>query len=123
MLDQLLNLLSADRVVVNLQVDYNIIVNRIAARRSCPVCGAVYNLVSNPPQKDCVCDRDGTPLVQREDDKEEVMQKRFVAYNEQTLPVLDFFKSTGYRLVEVTGGNGAPEELTAEIVRRLDNKG
>lgn len=123
MLDGLLNKLGADRVVVNLLVDYNIIVARITARRSCPACGAVYNLVSNPPQKDGVCDRDSMPLVQREDDKEEVMQKRFAAYDEQTLPVLGFFKEAGYRLVEVTGGNGAPEDLTKEIVRLLGNKG
>ena len=76
-----------------------------------------YNLVSNPPKSDGVCDRDRTALVQREDDKEDVMRKRFQAYDEQTLPVMDFFRSNGYRLVEVVGGNGAPEELTAQILR------
>ena len=108
-------------MVVNLVVDYNVIIERIAARRSCPACGAVYNLVSNPPKNDSVCDRDGAPLIQREDDKEEVMRKRFEAYNAQTLPVMDFFKGNGYRLVEAVGGNGAPEELTARILDGLKN--
>jgi adenylate kinase len=120
LLDGLLERLGKARVVVNLLVDYNIIVDRITARRSCPLCGSTYNLVSNPPKQDMVCDRDGTPLVQREDDKEEVMRKRFQAYHDQTLPVLDFFRSAGYRLVEVTGGNGAPEELTAKIRAQIN---
>ncbi len=119
MLDALLVRLGKDKVVINLQVDYNIIVARITARRSCPACGAVYNLVSNPPKRDGVCDRDGVALIQREDDKEEVMRKRFDAYDAQTLPVIGFFRAHGYRVVDVTGGNGAPEDLTAEILKRL----
>lgn len=120
MLHCLLLALRNVKVVVNLLVDYNIIVTRITARRSCPVCGASYNLVSNPPKNDMVCDRDGAALVQRADDTEEVMRKRFQAYDEQTLPVMDFFRVNGYRLVEVVGGNGAPEELTAAILERLN---
>jgi adenylate kinase len=119
MLECLLARLRKAKVVVNLLVDYNIIISRIAARRQCPVCGSSYNLVSNPPKVDGVCDRDGVALIQREDDKEEVMRKRFDAYNEQTLPVMGFFRANGYRLVEVTGGNGAPEELTAKILEQL----
>ena len=118
MLDGLLA--GRDKVVINLQVDYNTIIERITARRSCPTCGAVYNLVSNPPKKDMVCDRDGTPLIQREDDTEPVMRRRFEAYDQQTVPVMNFFRRAGYRLVDVVGGNGAPSELTAEIMRRLN---
>ena len=122
LLGRLLERLGKSRVVVNLLVDYNIIVGRITARRSCPVCGASYNLVSKPPLQDLVCDREGAGLVQREDDQEEVMRKRFEAYDLQTLPVLDLFREAGYRVVEVVGGNGAPEELTAAIRARLDEE-
>jgi adenylate kinase len=122
MLDCMLAKLGKAKVVVNLLVDYNIIVARITARRSCPVCGASYNLVSNPPKNDSVCDRDGAALIQREDDKEDVMRKRFQAYDEQTLPVMGYFGRNGYRLVEVVGGNGAPEELTAQILERLNQE-
>ena len=121
MLDCYLRGTRVPKVVVNLVVDYNVIIERITARRSCPACGAVYNLVSNPPKNDSVCDRDGTPLIQREDDKEDVMRKRFEAYNAQTLPVMDFFKVNGYKLVEAVGGNGAPEDLTARILDGLKN--
>ena len=106
-------------MAINLLVDYNIIVARITARRQCPVCGASYNLDSNPPKKDNVCDREGAALIQREDDREEVMRKRFEAYDRQTLPVMDFFREAGYRLIEERGGNGAPEELTGRILARL----
>ncbi|HEX8985747.1 MAG TPA: adenylate kinase [Bryobacteraceae bacterium] len=122
MLDCMLLKLGKAKVVVNLLVDYNIIVTRITARRSCPVCGASYNLVSNPPKNDTVCDRDGAALIQREDDKEDVMRKRFQAYDEQTLPVMGYFGRNGYRLVEVVGGNGAPEDLTAQILERLNQE-
>ncbi len=119
MLDGFLRRQGRGKVVINLQVDYNIIVARITARRSCPVCGAVYNLVSNPPKNDNVCDRDGAALIQRDDDKEEVLRKRFEAYNAQTLPVIGFFRVHGYRMVDVAGGNGSPQELTDEILKRL----
>jgi adenylate kinase len=119
LLDCLLKRLGKAPVVVDINIDYNIVVTRITARRQCPVCGSTYNLASNPPKHDGVCDRDGTPLMQRADDTEEVLRKRFEAYNEQTLPVMDFFRAQGYRLVEVVGGNGAPEELTATILERL----
>ncbi len=122
MLDCYLRSKELAKLVVSLVVDYNVIIERITARRSCPTCGAVYNLVSNPPKNDSVCDRDGTALIQRQDDKEEVMRKRFEAYNAQTLPVMDFFKVNGYRLVEAAGGNGAPEDLTARILDGLKNE-
>lgn len=119
MLDALLQRMGQPKVAINLLVDYNIIVARITARRSCPACGAVYNLVSNPPKNNEVCDRDGAALIQRDDDKEDVMRKRFEAYESQTVPVMDFFRASGYRVVDVTGGNGAPQDLTAEILKRL----
>ncbi len=119
LLDCLLKRLNREAVVVELAVDYNIIVNRILARRSCPVCGATYNLRSNPPKNDNVCDRDGTPLIQREDDTEEVLRKRFQAYEEQTLPVMGFFRASGYRRVEAKGGDGDPKDVTTAILERL----
>jgi adenylate kinase len=119
MLDALLARLGNTKVAVDLLVDYNIIIERITARRQCPACGASYNLLFNPPKSDAVCDRDSTPLIQREDDKEEVLRTRIAAYEAQTLPVLDFFRKSGYRVVEIRGGNSAPEELTAKVLARL----
>jgi adenylate kinase len=122
LLDRLLLGLNKGKLVIDLVVDYNIIVARITARRQCLVCGSSYNLASNPPKHAGVCDRDGTPLIQREDDREEVLRKRLEAYREQTLPVMDFFRANRYRRVEAVGGNGAPEELTAKILEQLDRE-
>jgi adenylate kinase len=102
-------------VVVDLAVDFDVIVKRITARRQCPVCGAVYNLVSNPPKRDLLCDRDGAALQLREDDREPVVRKRFAAYDEQTAPLLDYFRSSGYRFHVVDGNHGSPESIADEI--------
>jgi adenylate kinase len=122
MLDTYLQSKGIAKVVINLTVGYNVIVKRLAARRSCPVCGTVYNLDASPPRKEGVCDRDGTPLIQREDDKEEVIRKRFEAYDAQTLPVIDFFQSNGYRILE-SGGEDEFEERTAKLMVGLKKNG
>ncbi len=106
----------SEQVVVNLAVDYNVIVGRIGARRQCPHCGASYNLVSNPPQNDSVCDRDGTPLSTREDDQEAVVRQRFQTYEQQTAPLLGYFRSSGGRFYEVDGSTGGPETIARRIV-------
>lgn len=107
------------QVVVNLRVDYSVIVGRVSARRSCPRCGAAYNLISNPPQQEGVCDRDGTELKTREDDQEAVVRKRFQAYEQQTLPLLDCFGSSGGRFYEVDGSQGAPEWIAGRIAELI----
>ncbi len=69
----------AEEVVIHLVVDYNVIISRISGRRVCPKCGTLYNAVSRPPKIDGVCDLDGTALVVREDDREEVVRQRLAA--------------------------------------------
>jgi adenylate kinase len=100
-------------LVVHLNVDYNEIIARLAGRRQCPQCGALYgSSTSNGAQ---VCDRDGSPLAVRDDDREDVVYKRLKAYADQTTPVLQFLKGAGYKVFEVIGGNRAPEAIAAEI--------
>lgn len=107
------------QVVVNLLVDYEVIAGRIGARRQCPRCGASYNLVFNPPKQDAVCDRDQTPLVLREDDREEVVRRRFAAYQEQTAPLLGYFRRSGCRFHDVNGSTGGPDGIARRIVELL----
>ncbi len=114
--------LGMDQVVVDLSVDPDLIAKRITARRSCPVCGAVYNMISNPPKRDEVCDRDGTPLVRREDDTEPVIRKRFEAYEKETLPLLDHFRSAADRFYEVNGSNDAPDSIASRICGMIRQK-
>lgn len=77
--------------VVNLVVDRQTVVDRIALRRTCS-CGAIYHLHSSPPSVDGVCDECGRRLVQRVDDSAEVVQGRLEVYFRQTAPVLDVLR-------------------------------
>ena len=104
-------------VVVNLRVRYDVIVERLGGRRTCPACQRTYNLRSQPPLRDNVCDADGTPLIERADDREEAVRKRLAAYERQTAPLVDFYRDEGV-LLEVNGER-SPSEITNELSRLL----
>jgi adenylate kinase len=104
-------------VVVDLEVSYNSVVQRLCGRRVCPTCNRIYNLNSQPPAKDSICDVDGTSLQQRSDDREEAIRERMVAYQVQTAPLREFYRTTG-RFVEIDA-NRAPEQITADLARLL----
>jgi len=111
--------------VLSLQVPDSDIVDRITGRRSCPTCNAVYHVKSLPPAKDGVCDKDGTPLIQREDDTEEVVNKRLAAYHEQTEPLEAYYRKQG-NLAEVDGTKSVDdvcEDLVGIIRDRLGKTG
>ena len=92
----------APPVVIRLVVEYNQLLQRLTGRRSCPTCGLIYNVYHQPPKVQGICDVDGTPLVQRRDDTEEVIAERLKAYEQLTLPLVDYYGSRG-RLIEVNG--------------------
>ena len=89
-------------IVIRINVDYNRLLRRITGRRSCPVCGRIYNVYSQPPRVADRCDVDGSALVTREDDREEVIRDRLAAYELQTKPVAEYYARKG-RLVSVDG--------------------
>jgi adenylate kinase len=109
------------QVVVYLSVDYNMIIVRLCARRQCPVCGTLYNMVSQAPKMDEVCDLDGHALIVREDDREDVIRDRLDAYDRQSRPVLDYFRSAGHEVREVRADNLPPEEIARKICGILEN--
>jgi len=86
--------------VLYLRVSEDVVVKRLTNRRVCPKCGRIYNLLSMPPKNDELCDDCGIRLVQRDDDKEEVVRNRFKVYNEKTAPLIDYYKKK-HTLVEV----------------------
>lgn len=71
------------------------IIKRISGRRVCPKCGAVYNIYFNPPEEDEKCDICGAKLVQRDDDKEEVVKNRIKVYKESTHPLVNYYNNLG----------------------------
>ena len=111
-LDQLLRSQgkSIDRVI-SYEVAEELVVERISGRRSCPSCGAVFHVSANPPRRTGYCDKDGTSLVQRDDDKPENVKKRMQEYADKTWPLKRFYQERG-KLAEVEGV-GTPEGILA----------
>ena len=115
LLAELLVLRPVRTVVVHLVVDYNVIIARISGRRQCPQCGALYGVTSSAPKVPGVCDKDGTKLVVRDDDREEVVRERLRAYEQQTEPVLAFFKKSGIPCWDVPAADVPPQTIAQEI--------
>jgi adenylate kinase len=105
-------------IVIRLEVDYNQLLLRITGRRSCPTCGRIYNVHFQPPRVDELCDLDGSKLVTRNDDRLEVIQPRLAAYQEQTTPVVEYYRSTG-RLISVNGDRPM-DEVTEQIFKVIE---
>jgi len=89
-------------IVVRIDVDYNQLVKRLTGRRTCLANGHIYNVYFQPPRVADVCDVDGSPLIIRSDDREEVIRERLKAYDLQTRPVAEYYEHKG-RLVAVNG--------------------
>jgi len=101
-------------LVLDIQVDPDLLLKRLTGRRTCSVCGEIYNLYLNPPKVDGVCDKDGGKLIQRADDSEETIRQRLVAYEKQTSPLIDYYRRKGV-LREVDGNRG-PESIARELI-------
>lgn len=101
-------------VAVNVEVSYTTLVRRLTGRRNCPVCGRIYNIYSNPPQNDTVCDVEGAKLAQRADDTEQVASERLRMHEALTAPVVDHYRKLG-RFAEIDGELPV-EEVTRSVV-------
>ncbi len=99
------------------EVAEDALVERISGRRSCPKCGAVYHVTATPPKAAGICDKDGTALVLREDDKPENVRKRMQEYSAKTEPLKRFYADRG--LVSVLDGIGVPDAILAATRKLL----
>lgn len=106
------------RGILALEVPDEVLIKRLAGRRSCPVCGRMYNLYFNPPKTGGRCDHDGAELTCRPDDNEATIRERLRVYREQTEPVVEIYRRRG--LVEPVAGDGGPEAVFERIVRIVD---
>jgi adenylate kinase len=79
-------------IILHLDVPLDALQGRLTSRRQCPKCGTIYNLLHQPPKKAGLCDNDGTPLITRRDDQEEVVRERLRTYEAQTRPVLAHYQ-------------------------------
>ncbi len=107
--------------VILFEVDEDTVVERLSGRRTCPSCGAVYHIKFNPPKEDEICDRCKSPLVQREDDKEEVVRNRLRVYREQTAPLIDYYRQRDI-LVSLDASKDI-ESVYSDLLRVLNEEG
>lgn len=107
-------------VVLNLEVSASEIMKRATGRLVCETCGHIHNRFFSPPAKEGVCDRDGGKLIQRADDKEEVVAERLRVYHNQTAPLIDFYKNKGV-LIEVDGEQ-SPDVVYHSLLESLNQK-
>lgn len=105
--------------VVDLKVNDQIIMERMTGRRSCPKCGAVYHIKNLKPNVEGKCDQDGTELVQRPDDKPEVVKKRLETYYEQTEPVIGYYRHNG--CVLELDATSSVDEVSVKLFEMLDS--
>lgn len=103
---------------LELHVSPAAIIERLVNRRFCPECNRIYNYRTDPPRQRDVCDACGTALIQRKDDTESTIQRRFAVYEEETRPLGDYYRQQQiYRRIDASG---SPEEVFARIRQLID---
>jgi len=112
-------------VIIQLVVPDWIIIERLSTRRICKKCGEVYNIRYLKPKMDMICDKCGGPLYQRPDDTPEVIKKRIEVYEQQTRPILQYYKEKGVPFTEVKCEKleTPPEAIVEEILKGLKKLG
>jgi adenylate kinase len=106
-------------IVIRMDVDYNQLLLRLTGRRSCPTCGRIYNVHFQPPRVANTCDVDGSQLVTRNDDREDVIRERLTAYELQTRPVVEYYERKG-RLVPVNADLPV-DEVSEQVFREIES--
>jgi adenylate kinase len=106
-------------IVIDISVGYDQLMKRLTGRRSCPACGRIYNLYFQPPRVADVCDADGSKLLTRKDDSEEVISERLKAYERQTLPLTQYYQGKGR--LQVINGDRDMEKVTAETLNAIEH--
>ncbi|MBQ9305350.1 adenylate kinase [Butyrivibrio sp.] len=103
---------------INVDVPDENIVRRMSGRRACLKCGATYHIEHIPPKKEGICDKCGSELVQREDDKPETVQNRLSVYHEQTQPLIDYYDKKN--ILKTVDGTKDMQEVFSNIVGILN---
>jgi adenylate kinase len=104
--------------VVSIEVDKEELLKRLTGRRTCRTCGAMYHLIFDPPTRDGICDKCGGELYQRDDDQEETIRERLQVYEEQTSPLIAYYREKG--LLRTINGVGEIEEIFRTIVKAIE---
>lgn len=95
--------------VLNIEVDEDLLLKRLTGRRTCSVCGEIYNVHFSPPKVEGICDKDGGKLLYRADDNEATIRQRLEAYHRQTSPLIEYYRAQG--VLHEVDGNKDPEAI------------
>lgn len=108
--------------VLNLEIDDKVVTERMTGRRSCPQCGTVYHIENLKPKTEGRCDHDGAELVQRPDDRLEVVQNRLKTYHQRTEPVVNYYKNNlgAPAFYHHIDANKEADKVSASIFESLD---
>jgi len=104
-------------IVLHLDVPMDALVGRLTSRRQCPTCKRIYNLLQLPPKTPGICDDDGSPLITRKDDSEDVVKERIRTYDEWTRPVLAYYQDRKYHQIR---GDRSPGYIFEAITGILE---
>jgi len=105
-------------LALNLDVKDEALVERLTKRRSCPKCNAVYHLSNNPPKSDNICDKCGSELYHRDDDKEETVKNRLKVYRDNTMPLINYYGEKG--ILVTIEGVGNIDEIFAKVRKTVE---
>ncbi len=117
-LDRVLGAVPLD-LAVDIEVPLEIVLDRIAGRRVCSNCGHPYH-VNMPPAHDWTCDECGGQVVQRDDDTEEAVVRRLELYEQETVPIIDYYRERGQ--LAVVDGVGEGDEVYERLVKVIDDR-
>ena len=106
-------------VAVNVDVSTEVVLDRIAGRRVCENCGATYH-VNLPPKKNWTCDECGGNVVQRADDTEDAVMRRLELYEQETVPIIDYYREQ--RKLEIVDGEGDGDDVFKRLVTAVDSR-
>jgi adenylate kinase len=113
-LEQLAAEQGMDIIPILIDVPHELLEKRMTGRRNCPVCNEIYNIYFKPPRNDNVCDlHPEVQLVQRADDNPDTVRKRLATFDEQTRPLIDYYRAAG--VLQTVDGTREPEEIYRDI--------
>ncbi len=101
--------------VINFEVGYDTLMERLTGRRLCKACGASYHIKNFPPKTEGICDKCGGELIQRADDTAETAMKRIEVYEESTAPLIEYYTKSG--VLKNFDAEKDPKEVFEDIVR------
>lgn len=106
--------IKADFKAIYFDLNHDVLISRIVNRRSCPVCGEIYNLKYKPSKVEGICDKCGGHLTQRKDDNEEIAEARFETYFNQTAPLIEYYKNKGK--LKTLNADGSIDEVWERLL-------